>query len=192
MSLLPGNEPGATEVTMWSLQMRAAHELRPASEPAVASTLMRAQRPAPDLSRFMYQAVGAAWHWVDRAAWTPQEWLAWVDRPQHTLVTCWVDGVPAGYFELDDQAGDVELAYFGLLPGFLGLGLGGWLLTKAIEVAWSLPQTRRLWVHTCTLDAPHALANYQARGFVVFDQGTEWRRLPTQADQGGADVEDTR
>ena len=41
------------------------------------------------------------------------------------LVTCWVDGVPAGYFELDDQDGDIELAYFGLLPGFIGLGLGG-------------------------------------------------------------------
>lgn len=186
VSLLPGYESGATEVTVWSLQMSAQHELKPASEPAVTATLMQAQRRAPELSRFFYDAVGSQWHWVDRAAWTFEEWLAWVDRPQHTLVTCWVDGVPAGYFELDDQDGDIELAYFGLLPGFIGLGLGGWLLTRAIEAAWALPDARRLWVHTCTLDAPHALANYQARGFMVFDQAIEWRRLPGEASHGHA------
>jgi hypothetical protein len=26
----------------------------------------------------------------------------------------------------------------------------------------------RVWLHTCTKDHPHALSNYQARGFQVF------------------------
>jgi hypothetical protein len=26
----------------------------------------------------------------------------------------------------------------------------------------------RVWVHTCTLDGRHALANYQARGFTPY------------------------
>ena len=32
----------------------------------------------------------------------------------------------------------------------------------------TLPPTARVWVHTCTLDGPAALANYQARGLVVY------------------------
>jgi GNAT superfamily N-acetyltransferase len=54
-----------------------------------------------------------------------------------------------------------------LLPEFIGRGLGGALLTSAIDEAWRL-SPKRVWVHTCTLDHPQALANYQARGMVVY------------------------
>ena len=60
----------------------------------------------------------------------------------------------------------VEIAYFGLLPEFLGLGLGGHLLTEATRAAWAL-HPRRIWLHTCTFDHPAALPNYQARGFHI-------------------------
>lgn len=178
MTLLPGYEPGATEVTVWGLQMHRREQVRPARQPKVNADLMRAGRPAPALSRFFYESIGATWHWVDRAGWGPNDWLTWVDRPEHTLVSCWVDGVPAGYFELDQQGADVELAYFGLMPGFIGMGLGGWLLTEALHASWQIPGVARVWVHTCSLDAPSALANYQARGLEVFDKTIEWRRLP--------------
>lgn len=177
MTLLAGFEPGATEVTVWSLQMGDPAMLRPKAEPSTSATLMRARRPAPELSRFFYLTIGADWHWVDRADWTAQQWLAWVDRPEHTLVSCWVDGVPAGYFELDQRGDAVELAYFGLMPAFIGQGLGGWLLTEALQTAWQVPGVTRVWVHTCTLDGPNALANYRARGLEVYAQDTEWRRL---------------
>jgi len=36
-----------------------------------------------------------------------------------------------------------------------------------VRDAWSL-RPRRVWLHTCTLDHPHALANYMARGFVPY------------------------
>jgi GNAT superfamily N-acetyltransferase len=61
------------------------------------------------------------------------------------------------------------LSYFGLLPPFLGQGIGGALLTAAIERAWAM-DARRVWVHTCTLDHPAALRNYQARGFRLYDE----------------------
>ena len=32
---------------------------------------------------------------------------------------------------------------------------------------------RRVWLHTCTLDHPNALANYQARGLRMFKQETQ-------------------
>ena len=82
------------------------------------------------------------------------------------------DDVLAGYYELrPDKDGGVEIAYFGLLPEFIGRGLGGALLTSAIEEAWARRGgivTTRVWVHTCNRDHPQALANYQARGMIVY------------------------
>jgi GNAT superfamily N-acetyltransferase len=79
-----------------------------------------------------------------------------------------VKGELAGYFELRrDTDGGVEIAYFGLLPGFTGRRLGAHLLTEAVERAWSLG-ARRVWLHTCTFDHPAALPNYVKRGFTVF------------------------
>jgi GNAT superfamily N-acetyltransferase len=58
-----------------------------------------------------------------------------------------------------------------LLPAFVGRGLGGALLTSALEDAWKM-QPPRVWVHTCTLDHPAALANYQARGMKIYKTET--------------------
>jgi GNAT superfamily N-acetyltransferase len=76
----------------------------------------------------------------------------------------------AGYSELRrDRESGIEIAYFGLLPEWIGRGLGGALLTGAIEGAWRMePNPSRVWVHTCNRDHPQALANYQARGMTVY------------------------
>ena len=37
---------------------------------------------------------------------------------------------------------------------------------------------QRVWVHTCSLDHPHALANYQARGFRIFRVEEQREALP--------------
>ena len=57
------------------------------------------------------------------------------------------DDALAGYYELRrDTEGGIEIAYFGLLPELIGRGLGGALLTSAIEEAWRMePGTR----HAC-------------------------------------------
>jgi GNAT superfamily N-acetyltransferase len=65
-----------------------------------------------------------------------------------------------------------------MLPAFTGRGLGGRLLTHAVQRAWTHAAgvaTRRVWVNTCTLDHPAALANYLARGFVQFREETKPR-----------------
>jgi GNAT superfamily N-acetyltransferase len=160
-----GPGPGVREVVVTALEMTEPAVLRPGRPPALDATLVRTARPAPQLSRFFYRAVGGDWYWVDRLDWSMAQWRDWVSGPGHELWSCWVEGAPAGYFELDRQDGDVELAYFGLLPEFAGLGLGGWLLTRAVERAWE-QGARRVWVHTCELDSPAAMANYLARGFV--------------------------
>ncbi|MBC8074576.1 MAG: GNAT family N-acetyltransferase [Chloroflexales bacterium] len=167
-------------VTTFYLEMTDPAALRPARAADDALTTVRAEIPSPELSRFLYTAVGGDWHWIDRLGWPYARWLAYLSRPElHTWVG-YVAGTPAGYFELEQQpGGSVEIAYFGLLPQFVGRGLGGALLTAAIERAWQLGAAR-VWVHTCTLDGPAALRNYQARGLHLYAQEEEDVELPAQ------------
>jgi GNAT superfamily N-acetyltransferase len=58
------------------------------------------------------------------------------------------------------------------MPHFIGHGLGGALLGRAVDDAWQRG-ARRLWVHTCTLDHPRALRLYQRTGFVPYKQETK-------------------
>jgi GNAT superfamily N-acetyltransferase len=167
-------------VTTWHLEMTSAGELVATDRPGLEATLVRAGRPSPELSRFLYTAVGGDWYWLDRLSWTVDRWLDWLSRAGVETWIASVDGTPAGYFELDATIeGAVELAYFGLLPAFVGRGLGGWLLTEALHRAWALGP-RRVWVHTCSLDGPHALANYRARGMRVCRVETAVQRLPEE------------
>jgi ribosomal protein S18 acetylase RimI-like enzyme len=164
------------EITYY-LDMPDAHCLRPTQAGAPVD-IRHAEVPCPDLNRFLYAAVGGDWYWIDRLPWTYQQWLDYLSRPGHETWVAYVSGTPAGYFELDDEAGGpVELAYFGLLPQFTGRGLGGHLLTAAVERAWAKGATR-VWVHTSSLDHPRALANYQARGFRLVRQASAWKELP--------------
>jgi hypothetical protein len=41
-------------------------------------------------------------------------------------------------------------------------------LSQAVKSAWAIPSTDRVWLHTCSLDHPSALNNYQRRGFKVY------------------------
>lgn len=142
--------------------------------------IQQAEIGCPELNRFLYTAVGGAWYWTDRLAWTYQQWLDYLNRPEVQTWVGYVQGTPAGYFELEKQPEEnVEIAYFGLLPQFIGKGLGGHLLTRAVEQAWAM-RAKRVWVHTCTLDAPAALANYQARGFRIYKEVVSEETLPDQ------------
>jgi GNAT superfamily N-acetyltransferase len=78
------------------------------------------------------------------------------------------DGAPAGFAELGRRAeGEVELVPFGLLPGFIGQGLGRYFLQWAIDRAWGY-RPRRFWLHTDTKDHPAALPNYLKAGFALY------------------------
>jgi hypothetical protein len=42
-------------------------------------------------------------------------------------------------------------------------------------------QAMRVWVHTCSLDGPAALANYQTRGFTLYKEVVSEVDLPDEA-----------
>jgi GNAT superfamily N-acetyltransferase len=153
-----------TDVVRTYLELTDPAGIRPAAEPRIDGDVEIARVDPPDgaTSRWFYEHVGAPHQWTDNLGRTDAEWQQWADSVETWVAT--VDGDNAGYYELkrSDDASDVEIAYFGLLPHAQGRGLGGHLLTHALHRAFALAQRAR--VHTCTLDGPHALANYRARG----------------------------
>ena len=178
------------KVTTWSLQM-----FRPAPQPSrpfpERVRLDRADGMTPEYARFLYGLVGGDWYWTDRLAWTRPQWADELAVPGTEFWILYRDGVPAGYVQLQPavQPGgtEVEIRYFGLAPQAIGHGLGGPLLEHGLAAAWSLaersglPAVARVWVHTCSLDGPAALANYQARGLVVYAEDVTDQAVPARS-----------
>ncbi|MBC2877536.1 MULTISPECIES: GNAT family N-acetyltransferase [Streptomyces] len=185
-----------TPVTTWSLHMTAPDALVPAGAPGPGPDIrfVRSEVPSPEFSRFLYTAVGGDHAWTDRLAWPYARWQEYLDRPGVETWVAYDRGTPAGYAELAPGdpgpefggagpvggAASVEIVYFGLLPAFQGRRIGGHLLTHGVRRAWDLaerhpelPPTRRVWLHTCSKDGEHAMANYERRGFTVFATKTE-------------------
>jgi GNAT superfamily N-acetyltransferase len=149
------------------LEMRRPDALRPARTPLGAVEIRREDPCEAALYRALYRDVGRDYRWTDRASWSDAEVTAHLAQPGVEVWVARVGADLAGYFELRAcEDGSIEIAYFGLLPGFTGRGLGGWLATEAVRRAWAGHPTR-VWLHTCTLDHPAALPNYLSRGFAV-------------------------
>ncbi len=160
------------------LELRERASLRPAPCPDPSARVERMDGCPVSFFRYLYAEVGRAYHWYDRLAWTDEQNRARLEDPAVSVHLLTVAGAPAGYFELQRHAdGSVEIAYFGLLPEFLGRGLGKYLLSEAVAAAWALAASR-VWLHTCSLDGPAALPNYLARGFVPYRKEMYEAELP--------------
>ena len=168
----------SVEVVRTYLEMRSPGDLRPAREPADAPRLERIEECPASFFRYLYAEVGRAYHWTDRLSWTDERVRAHLSDPGVSLWLLSSRAAPAGYFELRrHQDRSVEVAYFGLLPEFLGRGWGGSLLTLAVRSAWATGP-ERVWLHTCTLDHPAALPNYLKRGFRPVREEVYTAQLP--------------
>ena len=128
-------------------------------------------------TRQLYIEVGADYAWLDRLPWPDAQWAELVASPSTRVFVLDVDGLPGGYAELSHVGTAVEIAYFGLKGSAQGRGLGRWMLERAIAEAQAMG-AERVWLHTCTLDAPAALPNYLARGFEVVRVETYTLDLP--------------
>jgi GNAT superfamily N-acetyltransferase len=153
------------------LEMRNASQLRPSPLPGDA-IVVHVDDPAPSFWRYLYSEVGREYRWTDRLGWTDEEIAAYLADPAIDLWILKAGEATAGYFELrrhPDEA--IEIAYFGLLPDFVGRGLGKGLLSAAVSEAWRAGASR-VWLHTSSLDHHAALPNYLARGFTIFKRET--------------------
>ena len=161
---------GTLEVTITYLEMhrRPSSSLR-LSTPKRAA-IFQAHQPTLSFYRYLYVQVGGPWLWYERRAMDNEALRVIIHDPAVSIYVLYFDGVPAGYVELDGRVDhEIELAYFGLLPDFIGRGLGPWLLNWALDTAWNR-EPSRIWVNTCNLDHPKALLCYQRAGFEPYRQ----------------------
>lgn len=157
-------------MTVTYLEMRSPGQRLAAPGWAEPVTIQRAERPTISFYRYLYDTVGSDWDWYERRRLSDDGLAAIVHDDAVEVYVLYVRGVPAGYVELDRRVeGEVEIAYFGLVPDYIGRGLGPALLDWALERAWSYGP-RRVWLHTCSLDHPKALAVYRRAGFEVYDR----------------------
>ncbi|MGH7622939.1 MAG: GNAT family N-acetyltransferase [Gemmatimonadaceae bacterium] len=166
------------EVVRTYLELRSPGDLRSAGGGDSGARFIRDDCITVQRYRALYRDVGSSWHWHDRDAWTDEELAAYLAKPNVHVWECLIGDETAGYFELSQaDDGAVEIVYFGLVGAFIGRGLGGAMLTRAVQEAWALGALR-VWLHTCTLDSPRALPNYLARGFTPARKETYTATLP--------------
>lgn len=170
MNPLSQDPQEAIPVTVTFLEMQRPPSSFPRMPVNKNVALFRARDIPLHYYRYLMDRVGRKWHWVAMLRLSDEELEAYLRTPGRDIRVLYLDGSPAGFFDLHAQAPDfVDLAYFGMMSEAIGQGLGRWLLGAAIETAWSY-QPRRVIVQTCTLDHPAALSLYQKLGFSPIGQ----------------------
>ncbi|TWP37704.1 GNAT family N-acetyltransferase [Leekyejoonella antrihumi] len=174
-------------MTTWTLEMLqpphgVVRELSPGTR------IERAGGMTPEYARFLYGLVGGPWFWIDRLPWTRQAWESEIAAIGTEFLVAYGDGVPLGFIQIQpagiEESSHAEIRYFGLVESAIGRGLGAALLEQGIAAAWTLHErheigvVRRVWVHTCSLDGPAALANYQARGLRICGEAVTEEDVP--------------
>ena len=165
----PDAAPGPTvPVTVTYLEMTSPDRCSPVPRMMEPTAILRAERPTISFYRYLYDTVGADWNWFMRRRLCDEELAAVIHDDRVEVFVLYVRGVPAGYVELDRRVeGEVEIAYFGLIPEYVGRGFGKYLFAWGLGRAWSY-RPRRVWLHTCSLDHPRALGVYQRAGLEVY------------------------
>ena len=167
----PGNGTPGQKIR-YNLEMLRRDDLRLPERRGAEIEVKRVEIACPEFNWFLHQAVGVEFRWGGRDDWRRQEWTEYVDRSELETWVAYVSGTPAGYYELEKQEdGSVRIECIGLLGPFIGQGLGGGLLAKAVERCWEMG-ANRVWLTTCSHDHPHALQNYLVRGFKLVKKTT--------------------
>ncbi len=165
-----GHQMDDEPVIITYLEMTDRPTLPQAIPKAKQYALMGAHQITTGFYRYLYDAVGRPWYWTDRKKLSDEELAAVLEDEAVEVYVLYVGGAPAGFFELDYRdLPTAELAYFGIMPDYIGLGLGPYLLVQAIDMMWQ-KEPERVIVNTCTLDHPKALPLYQRMGFRPYDR----------------------
>ncbi|MBV8586533.1 MAG: GNAT family N-acetyltransferase [Verrucomicrobia bacterium] len=176
----PDDSPEQVTVVTTYLEMFQPPAALPPEAPP-DSRVEQVYEPLVSFYRYLYDTVGGPWLWIDRRRMSDEALDAIIRDPGVEIYLLSVRGQPAGFCELDCRnPTEVELAYFGLIPEFIGRGLGPYLLRYAIDRAWRT-QPGRVWVHTCSLDHPKALETYRRAGFAIYHTESASEEKPTPA-----------
>ncbi len=146
------------------LDMRAPVAPRPVA--AISGVaLCHVAQPDPDAYRDLFRRVGSNWLWCSRLRLKDAALMTILGDPAVELYQPEQGGEPAGLLELDfRRAGACNITFFGLVPELVGQGVGRWMMTQALNMAWR-NGVSRVTINTCTLDHPGALSFYLRSGF---------------------------
>lgn len=163
------------DITVTWLEMKEppTRPALPLPNPGKPVSLTKLHDPNVAFYRYLSNGVGEPWFWYERRAMEDDQLLKSIRAENVEIYVLSVGNVPAGFAELTSKRSDrtVEITYFGLMPDFIGMKLGPYLLDWTIRTAWQhIDRPERLELNTCTLDHPSALATYQKAGFVPFRQ----------------------
>lgn len=144
--------------------------------PLRKAAVLIAEEPICSFYRYLYNSVGEPWLWYERRRWSDEKLTGWLSDPDVTIHVLYVAGVPAGFAEFRRinrfrgtpatlKGGHVaQLAYFGLIPDFIGRGLGTFFLSHVVRTQW-MDALDGMVVDTCDWDHPKAFVTYQKAGF---------------------------
>ena len=171
-----------TVVTFLEMTSRPVRPSRPV--PLRKLAVLRAEDPPLHYYRYLYDTVGGPWNWTDRRIMDRDALQALIRDPNVEIYVLYVGGVPAGFAELDfRREPEAELALFGMMPDFIGQGLGSWFLDWAVEALWR-SGIERVVVDSNAHDHPRAIAMYQRAGFSVVARREAWL-VPLESLEGG-------
>jgi ribosomal protein S18 acetylase RimI-like enzyme len=161
------------EVQRNYLEINSIRDLNKVIEPSGDCSLNLLEPINFQLNKFFYKNIGKKHKWIDRLAWTENQWIDYVSNKNVETYVFQLKTNLAGFFELilHSEKKEVEIAYFGLLEEFQNKNLGSYLLSEAIKKSFK-DNVNRVWVHTCSLDHKNALNNYIARGMKIFKTET--------------------
>jgi len=151
------------------LEIKSINELLVKNKPFKDLYLEKVNPPDFQLNKFFYKEIGKKHNWMDRLVWDDKKWINYLENSRVNTYVLKYKKDFIGYFEqiFDKEKLDCEIAYFGILKEYIGKKLGGYLLSEAIKISFNIG-SKRIWVHTCSLDHKNALQNYLSRGMKVF------------------------
>ncbi|QFR33012.1 GNAT family N-acetyltransferase [Ancylobacter sp. TS-1] len=136
-------------------------------------TLEPVAAPGVDWYRALFRRIGENWLWFSRLRLADAELAAILTDPQVSVLVLRRGGEEVGLAELDFRvAGEVELAFLGLVPELVGSGAGRFMMNRVLALAWAA-RPRRVHVHTCTLDHQGAVGFYGKAGFRAYARAIE-------------------
>jgi GNAT superfamily N-acetyltransferase len=165
-------DPGKLANVATFLEMNAPPPPRP-DPPGSTCSFERVAAPDPTWYRSLFQRVGEPYLWSSRLSIDDAQLVRILRDPGIEVYVLRAGGEDAGIVELDFRtAGHCEIGFFGLLDSMVGTGAGRYLMNRTLERAWTR-DVKRVWVHTCNLDHPAALAFYIRSGFEPYKRQVE-------------------
>ena len=162
-----------TRVDRKYLEINSPEEINISDNPQSSCKIEKKNPPDFQINKFFYKQIGKSYRWIDRLIWSDTQWVNYTNNSNLETYIMSENEELIGFFELlfHPETKNCEVAYFGILDQYIGKKYGSYLLSEALKLGFR-NNTKKVWLHTCSLDHKHALKNYLGRGMKVFKSET--------------------